>query len=308
MTARESPRRIGRTIALPPPAPGFAGPGHTAVEVLGPDALGESDPFVLLMDDRIDFAPGRRIGGAHPHAGLETVTLVLEGTLRDRDEGELVAGDALWMTAGRGIIHNEEVEATGASRVLQLWVGLPSAHRDAAPSFQLIAGASVPVHRAAGVVARLYSGATAGLRSPTTNRVPVTLVDVALEPGARFDPELPASYRGFVYVLSGALTAGPEGTPIAAGEIGWLGRADGSAPTTTLALVASAAGARAVIYAGEPHGERLVQRGPFVAGSLEEIARQHHAFRAGRFTRMSDLARSASSAGATVDRSALARR
>lgn len=283
-------RRIARTVTLPPPEPGFLGPGHTAVEVLRPDALGASDPFVLLMDDRIDFAPGRSIGGTHPHAGLETVTLVLEGSMRDRDEGELSAGDAVWMTAGRGIIHNEDVEATGPSRVLQLWIGLPARHRQADPSFEVIAGATVPTRCEPGAVARVYSGVSGDLRSPTTNRVPVTLVELSLERGATFEQELPASYSGFVYVLDGALRAGSDDTPIERGQLGWLERGEGAA-STTLRFVGGDHGARAVLYAGEPHGEPLVQRGPFVAGSLDEIARQHHAFRAGRFTRMSELAR-----------------
>ncbi len=113
-------RRIDTT---PPPAPGFIGDGHTAVEVVAPAALADSDPFVLLMDDRLEIPRRRIIGGPHPHAGIETVTFVVEGVLHDRDEGELRAGDVLWMTAGRGIVHNEAVEAQGRSRVLQLWVG-----------------------------------------------------------------------------------------------------------------------------------------------------------------------------------------
>src|SRR6185369_6215514 len=71
-TARVVARRLERRARTAPPAQGFAGPGHTAVEVVRPSALAQSDPFVLLMDDRIDFAPGREIGGEHPHAGLET--------------------------------------------------------------------------------------------------------------------------------------------------------------------------------------------------------------------------------------------
>src|SRR5450755_1810023 len=96
-------RSLSSIATPPPPAPGFIGAGHTAVEVLAPRALATSDPFVLLMDDRLDIPQRRQIGGAHPHAGLETVTLVLEGTLSDRDEGDLQAGDLVWMTAGRGI-------------------------------------------------------------------------------------------------------------------------------------------------------------------------------------------------------------
>src|SRR6476659_6826363 len=89
-------RPITHVVVTPPPAPGFIGEGHTAVEVVTPSDLAASDPFVLLMDDRLDIAKKRQIGGAHPHAGLETVTLVLDGTLYDRDEGELGPGDVLW--------------------------------------------------------------------------------------------------------------------------------------------------------------------------------------------------------------------
>src|SRR5215471_21392017 len=102
-------RSLARVVTVPTPVPGFIGEGHTAVEVVAPSDLAATDPFVLLMDDRLDIARRRQIGGAHPHAGIETVTLVLEGTLHDRDEGALQAGDVVWMTAGRGVIHNEAV-------------------------------------------------------------------------------------------------------------------------------------------------------------------------------------------------------
>src|SRR5216110_1628152 len=131
-------RRLSRVVSTPAPAPGFIGQGHTAVEVVAPKDLGATDPFVLLMDDRLEIARRRAIGGPHPHAGLETVTLVLEGTLHDRDEGALGAGDLVWMTAGRGIIHNEAVEASGRSRVLQLWIALPARLRETAPRFEII--------------------------------------------------------------------------------------------------------------------------------------------------------------------------
>src|SRR5688572_2555985 len=140
-------RKISRIETTSPPAPGFIGEGHTAVEVVRPDALAASDPFVLLMDDRLDIARRRQIGGAHPHAGLETVTLVLEGSLHDRDEGQLSAGDAVWMSAGRGIIHSESIEVSGHSRVLQLWVRLPGSARGTTPRFEIVRKASLPVRR-----------------------------------------------------------------------------------------------------------------------------------------------------------------
>lgn len=276
-------RPITRVVSTPPPSPGFIGEGHTAVEVVAPIDLEASDPFVLLMDDRLDIANRRQIGGPHPHAGLETVTLVLDGTLSDRDEGDLSAGDVLWMTAGRGIIHNEAVEAHGRSRILQLWIALPAHARGTSPKFELIRGAQAPVFRAPGVEARLYSGVSGPLKSSTTNIVPVTLVDVRLAANATFTQSLPTSYRGFVYVLDGDLEIGGE--TLRAGDVGWFDRG----ASTQLVSRADARGARFVLYAGEPTGDALVQHGPFVAGSTTEIRDLYRRFRAGEFVPMSRL-------------------
>lgn len=147
------------------------GEGHTAVQVLDSNALTRSDPFVLLMDDRIDVPTRRAMGGAHPHAGLETVTLILEGTMEDRDEGALSAGDLVWMTAGRGIIHSEHIEMQGRTRILQLWIRLSKAERAAPPRFEIVKGDTAPLRKEAGAIARLYSGSTGALTSPTLNQI-----------------------------------------------------------------------------------------------------------------------------------------
>jgi redox-sensitive bicupin YhaK (pirin superfamily) len=281
-----STRQLTRVYATPPAAPGFIGEGHTAVEVVRPTALAASDPFVLLMDDRLDIAKRRQIGGAHPHAGLETVTLVLEGTLHDRDEGALSAGDLIWMTAGRGIIHSEAVEAVGRSRVLQLWIALPAEYRDAAPGFEIVRKDAAPVVSGPGVLGRLYSGASGSLRAATRNLVPVTLLDLEMKPGATYGQALPQSYNGFAYVLEGSVAIG--GRVLERGEVGWFGPSEAD----ELEIVASDRGARVVVYAGEPVAEPLVQHGPFVAGSRAEIADLYRKFYAGGFASMSELARS----------------
>jgi quercetin 2,3-dioxygenase len=238
-----------------------------------------------LMDDRLDFPKRRQIGGAHPHAGLETVTLIIEGALHDRDEGELRTGDMIWMTAGRGIIHNEAVEAGGRVRILQLWIALPARDRDLAPQFEIVRGDAVPVVRVAGAEARLYSGASGALRSSTRNRVPITMIDLALEPHAKFQQDLPSSYNGFVYVLEGSVQI--DAARIAAGQLGWLA----PSPFSDVAISAEEDGARLLLYAGEPIGEPLIHHGPFVAGSPTEINAYYRRFRAGEFTSMSQLAR-----------------
>ena len=287
-TPSATARRIVRVDATPPPTPGFIGQGHEAVEVLSSKALSASDPFVLLMDDRLDIEPRRAIGGPHPHAGLETVTLVLEGSLVDHQEGELGAGDAVWMTAGRGVIHNEHVEVEGRVRVLQLWIGLPARARFEAPALQVLRANELPTLQSEGVFVRLYSGRLGTLRSSTKNHVPVTLAEVSLAAKARVELELPASQTGFLYVLSGELAAGPDGRAVRASEVAWLDR-PASTSDGVLTLVAGKAGARAVLYAGEPQGEALVQHGPFVADSEATITKFFLEYRRGGFRRVSEL-------------------
>jgi redox-sensitive bicupin YhaK (pirin superfamily) len=280
-----STRSISRIDTPAPPAQGGIGWGHTAVTVIQPTELDSSDPFVLLADDRFDFEARRRIGGAHPHAGLETVTLVLEGTLHDRDAGDLAAGDAIWMNAGRGIIHDEDVEVGGRVRILQLWVALPTRDRALEPYFDIIRREGAPAVRLAGAEGVLYSGTSGSASSPTRNRASTTMIDLSLEPNATFEQDLPPAYNGFFYVLDGSVQVG--GDAIGASQVGWL------APSSSRELVISAQdnGARILLYAGQPLGEPITQRGPFVAGAPSEIIEFNRRFGAGDFTRMSELAK-----------------
>jgi redox-sensitive bicupin YhaK (pirin superfamily) len=234
-------RSIARVVTTPPPAPGFMGEGHTAVPVVDPKDFERNDPFIVLMDDRIDLPPGSTAGGPHPHAGFEIATFVVEGKLRDRDEGLLEAGDVAWMTAGSGVIHNEDVLPLGRSRILQLWVTLPSSARWAAPRFQRMPRDAAPVRREPGVQARVYSGSSGAARATTHTYLPLTMVDVRLDPGAAFEQELPASYNGFVYVLEGEVVAGgPTEARLRTGQVGWLESADAAAASTSLRLTGAA--------------------------------------------------------------------
>src|SRR2546426_11644802 len=144
-------RSISRVVNVPPAAPGFVGPGHLAAPVVSPENFEMNDPFILLMDDRLDIGD-RSVGGPHPHAGFETVTLLLGGAIRDRYEGGVLrAGDLQWMTAGRGIIHGESVEAKGKTRLLQMWLTLPKSRRWTTPGFQDVRLDSITVLRQRGV-------------------------------------------------------------------------------------------------------------------------------------------------------------
>ena len=283
-------RRIARVVTVPPLAPGFVGPGHLAAQVVSPEDFVRNDPFIALMDDHLDIGD-RPVGGPHPHAGFETVTLLLEGAIFDRDEGGVItAGEVQWMTAGRGIIHGENVAAKGKVRLLQLWLTLPASERWATPAFQDIRADAIPVRRENGVEVRVYSGASGGFQSTTRNHVPVTMVEIMMTAHAAIDQEIPASYNGFAFVIRGSVTIGENAVLVKAGQVGWLDRPGGE-DTSVLRVVAGEEGARVVLYAGQPQGDPIVSYGPFIGDLQADIARLYAEYRAGQFERMSDLAR-----------------
>ena len=285
-----SQRRIARTVTVPPLAPGFVGPGHLAAQVVSPDEFALNDPFIMLADDHLDIGD-RSVGGPHPHAGFETVTLILDGAIYDRDEGGVIkAGEVQWMTAGSGIIHGENVATRGEVRLLQLWLTLPRRERWTTPAFRDIHADAIPVRREKGVEVRVYSGTSGALRSMTPNHVPVTMVEITTAPHAEIDQEIPSSYNGFVFVIRGSVRIGEDSVLLNAGQVGWLDRPQGDAPST-LHAVAGEDGVRLVLYSGQPQGDNIVSHGPFIGDSQDDIRRLYAEYRAGRFQRMSELAR-----------------
>lgn len=285
-------RHIARTITTPAPTPGFAGPGHTEVLVVDPDEFVRQDPFIILGDARLDLPEGATVGGEHPHAGIEIATFVLEGTLHDRVEGVLRAGDVQWTFAGRGVIHNENVVAEGGTRILQLWITVPEAERWSEPRFETITREAAPVRREPGVEARLYSGGSGEHRVRRREHTPVTLVDIRLNSGATLEQDLPSSYNGFVYVIDGtARVGGGDGTILHAGQVGWIDRPGEAGPSVLRLTGGDPEGARLVLYAGQPQNAPIVMKGPFVGGSREDLMRISRDYMAERFKRMSALAR-----------------
>jgi redox-sensitive bicupin YhaK (pirin superfamily) len=193
------------------------------------------------------------------------------------------------MTAGKGVIHSEDIEARGKLRILQLWLTLPRRDRWTAPGFQEVRATALPVRREPGVEVRLYSGSSGDVRSATRNHVPVTLAEIRVEPHASFEQDLPADYNGFVLVIEGSVQAGVDGAVLKVNEIGWLDRpADRGA--SSLRLVGGGQGARLVLYAGERQGAPIVSHGPFIGDTREDIVRLFNEYRQGRFQRMSELA------------------
>src|SRR5262249_50926300 len=158
-----------------------------------------------------------------------------------------------WMTAGRGIIHGENVATRGRVRILQLWLTLPKAQRWTEPAFQDIHTDAVPTRQEPGVQVRVYSGSSRDQRSATRNHVPVTLIEAAMRPQASFDQDLPIAFNGFVFVVDGAVRVGEgaDATMLKSGEVGWLDRPEARTAAETgsvLRLTAQENGARLVLY------------------------------------------------------------
>ena len=242
---------------------------HRVRLVLEPDHWEEYDPFLLLAEDW--FVPGTF--GDHPHRGFETVTFVLEGEIEHRDNhgghGLLRPGDAQWMTAGRGVVHSEEAGPDGAHS-LQLWRNLPRASKMTEPRYQDLRGAAMPVRREPGAELRVFSGRSGEVTGPATNLIPTTMIELRLEAGATVRQELPPSYNCFVYIIEGSGTAN-------AGQVVWYERAAGDA------VVRADAPMHAMLFAGEPLGEPVAARGPFVMNTPQELVQAYADFRSGRF-------------------------
>ncbi|HYO21453.1 MAG TPA: pirin-like C-terminal cupin domain-containing protein, partial [Flavisolibacter sp.] len=251
-------------INKPQGEPGFLGRGHIARPVIT-GGFSNSDPFIMLMDDMLDKKDNEPVGGPHPHAGFETVSLLLEGEIGDGAH-KMKGGDFQIMTAGSGVVHTETIDKIAKLRLLQLWLNLPRRDRAAAPRVQDLPLEHVPVFSGNGVQIRLYSGSLAGISSPVKNYTPIIVADIAIEAGATTILQLPANYNSFLYVINGSVKVGEEEKLLEQDHVGWLDIL-GNAAESELQLTAGGEGARLVLYAAKPTGENIVSHGPFIADS-----------------------------------------
>jgi redox-sensitive bicupin YhaK (pirin superfamily) len=278
-TTEARPRTLIRTLRGMPTSDGA---GVKLTRVIGTPMLRNLDPFLMLDEIRSD-EPGAYIAGFpnHPHRGFETITYVLAGRMRHRDnqgnEGVLEAGGGQWMTAARGIVHSEMPEQeNGLLFGFQLWLNLPAKDKMQKPWYRDLAASDVvEVTPKDGVKARLLAGSLFGKSGPIGDRVTEPLfADLALAANARTTLDVPQRLAGFVYVFEGEATIG--GKKLGRGEIGVLGEG------ATLEA-ASETGGRFLLIAGKPLREPIVQYGPFVMNTREEIEQAFDDFQSGRF-------------------------
>lgn len=273
-------------INTPEGQPGFLGAGHTARPVIT-GSFSDSDPFIMLMDDILDKKDNEPVGGPHPHAGFETVSLLLEGEMGD-DVHKMKGGDFQIMTAGSGIVHTKTIDTIAKMRLLQLWLNLPKKDRAATPRVQDMPLEHVPSLSENGVHIKLYSGALAGLVSPVQNYTPMIIADITIDAGGSTVQQLPANHNTFLYVIKGSVKVGEDEKQLSQNQVGWLDLFGDNA-SSDLKLTAGEDGVRFVLYAGKPLGENIVSYGPFIADSSEDIKRLYQEYRDGKMKHISTV-------------------
>lgn len=264
------------------------GDGVRLKRVFGGGDLSRFDPF-LMLDEFGSEEAADYIGGfpQHPHRGFETVTYMLDGHMQHRDHmgnvGELKNGDVQWMTAGAGIIHSEmPQQKEGHMRGFQLWLNLASADKMQAPSYRDITASEIPTYSRDGVVVKAIAGdlnssaeAYRGAMSKSVTE-PIYLDVKVSEPAYSERFEIPEGNSALVYVYDGV--ASIAGVAIKKGRLARLSRAGD--------LEISASGTTSfLVIAGKPLEESIVQHGPFVMNTREEIEQALLDFRNGTLAR-----------------------
>jgi redox-sensitive bicupin YhaK (pirin superfamily) len=267
-------RTLQRVI---PSMPASDGAGVKLRRSLGATQGLRHDPF-LMLDEFFSDDPNDYLAGfpSHPHRGFETVTYMLDGHMQHKDHmgntGDLGPGDVQWMTAARGIIHSEMPQQTnGRMRGFQLWINLPAKEKMKPAAYRDVPARDVPtVDLAGGGQARVIAGtliqgsqSTAGpIQGHSTEPF---YVDLHLPAGAVFEAPVTVGHNTFIYMYEGEATVGADNKPLAHRAAGLLSDGD------QVRIVAGTQGARLLLLAAKPLHEPVVQYGPFVMNTREEI-------------------------------------
>ena len=260
------------------------GGGVRLTRLIGTAALDAVDPFLLLDEIRSESGADYVAGFPdHPHRGFETVTYVLAGRMRHRDNkghgGLLVPGSVQWMTAGRGIVHSEMPEQEdGLMWGFQLWVNLPARDKMTAPRYQELPPEAIPeTALPGGATARVIAGVLDGVTGPVAGiATEPLLLDVMLPAGTGAEIPVPQGHNVFAYPFAGEARIGEPARLARRGTIAVLG------PGTRLTLAAPDVAARVLVAAARPLGEPVARYGPFVMNTPAEIRQAIADYQAGR--------------------------
>jgi len=280
--ARATDTTTRRVVKVVHGMPTSDGAGVKLRRVIGQPGLPELDPFLMLDEFGTD-APADYIAGfpEHPHRGFETVTYMLDGRMRHRDnhghEGVLVPGSVQWMTAGRGIVHSEMPEQQeGRMRGFQLWLNLPARDKMTEPKYQEFGPERIPVATPApGVSVKVIAGEVGAVKGPIAQpATDPTYLDVGLTAGSAYTHALPEQHAAFLYVFEGAVQIGSNA--IKAGELVVLSEG-------REVRLSATEDSRAILVAGRPLKEPVARYGPFVMNTREQLIQAVEDFQKGAF-------------------------
>jgi redox-sensitive bicupin YhaK (pirin superfamily) len=284
-TMETTVRKIARIIE---PQSVVEGAGVRLKRSIGTRTLDHLDPF-LLLDDFTSKNPADYQAGfpLHPHRGIETVTYLLAGAVRHKDTlgnaGEIGAGEVQWMTAGRGILHEEMPQARPEGIAgFQLWVNLPAKLKMTAPRYQNISANEIPrIQRDGGATIRAIAGTVDGVSGPISGiAAEPTYLDVTLAPGGSFHHLIPRGHAAFAYEFEGAARFGDEDSTLVTGpRLVVLGDGD------SVEVRATESPSRFLLVSGKPLNEPIARYGPFVMNTQEEIEQTLRELQAGTFAR-----------------------
>jgi redox-sensitive bicupin YhaK (pirin superfamily) len=259
------------------------GAGVRLNRIIGSQRLGHIDPFVLLDEFRSDD-PDDYIAGFpwHPHRGIETITYMVEGAFRHEDSrgggGVLNSGECQWMTAGRGILHQEMPEMEeGHLWGYQLWLTLARRDKFLPPRYQHLTSDCMPLVERDGISVRVIAGAFGGEPGPAETSYPIDYFDVGMGPGTRFEHLVKDEQDKFLYVHSGSVVVDPDGdaVEVEAGYLAILG------PGTDVVIESRGNEDGFLFLAGVPHREPIARGGPFVMNTPGEIQQAFEDYRNG---------------------------
>jgi redox-sensitive bicupin YhaK (pirin superfamily) len=268
----------------------WVGNGFPVRSVFQYHSLGaELSPFLLLdYAEPHKFLAGdeRRGVGAHPHKGFETVTVAYQGELEHRDSsgggGKIGAGDVQWMTAGKGIVHeefhsNDFTRQGGILEMAQLWVNLRATDKSAKAGYQTLPNKqipSVPLPQEAGTL-RVIAGEYDGQKGAAKTFSPINLWDVTISSGKSAELPLVDGHTSLIFVLKGEVTVN-EMSQVQAGDLAIFARqGDG-------AILKAEKEVHLLVMDGEPIDEPIVGHGPFVMNSRAEIDQAFSEFHTGQ--------------------------
>ncbi len=271
------------------PSPHWVGNGFHVRSLFSYDRNAQAlSPFLLLdygAPEKFASTTERHGVGQHPHRGFETVTIAYQGGVEHGDSagnhGIIGPGDVQWMTAASGIVHEEWIESGltrrgGTVEMAQLWVNLPARDKMAAPAYQDIRSAQIPVlPLGARSSLRVIAGEYSGTRGPARTFTPVNVWDAKLGAGERVELAFPDGYTTLLAVLKGEVAIGDVQ---AAGPVLVVLERAGSR-----AVIEALEDATVLVLSGEPIDEPVVGYGPFVMNSQDEIRQAFDDFHAGRF-------------------------